>query len=386
MTAGVVVEQVGGRPAGTPDVNCLPMSDASAFSPDYIAARARFRSSTLAVSGQLESHPIGQAGPDGEELTIDTAIWGEPNPERVVILSSGLHGVEGFFGSAVQAAVLEDRLGGFSPPPRSAVVLLHALNPYGFANLRRVNEENADLNRNFLLPEEPFAGAPAGYARLDGLLNPKNPPRWLDPFLLRAVPEIVRRGLPTLKDAVAGGQYEFPQGLFFGGRGPSRTQSVLREFLPRVCRAAARVVHVDFHTGLGRRGDYKLLVGHEHGSPGVAWLSERFGANAVQPWEPGGVSYRIRGGLGGWCKKLFPGCEYDVLAAEFGTVPVLKVISALRSENQAHHWGRPDHSSTIRAKEALREVFAPSDRRWRDQVVAKGLKIVDQAIEAAFEG
>ena len=58
-------------------------------------------------------------------------------------------------------------------------VLLHALNPYGFAWLRRVNEHNVDLNRNFLLPGEAYRGSPAGYAALDPLLNPKSPPaRW----------------------------------------------------------------------------------------------------------------------------------------------------------------------------------------------------------------
>src|SRR5688500_14909024 len=111
------------------------MSDASAFSPDYIAARARFRSSSMAAGARLESHGIGLPGPDGDELTVDVAILGDDRPDRAVVVSGGLHGVEGFFGSAVQAALLEDRLAGWKPPSGAAVVLVHALNPYGFAFL-----------------------------------------------------------------------------------------------------------------------------------------------------------------------------------------------------------------------------------------------------------
>ena len=42
------------------------------------------------------------------------------------------------------------------PPPapsvsRPTVILVHALNPVGMAQMRRVNEANVDLNRNCLL-------------------------------------------------------------------------------------------------------------------------------------------------------------------------------------------------------------------------------------------
>ena len=57
-----------------------------------------------------------------------------------------------------------------APPLRC--VLLHALNPFGFAWRRRVNEDNVDLNRNFLLDDEGYVGCPDGYAHLDPLLLP----------------------------------------------------------------------------------------------------------------------------------------------------------------------------------------------------------------------
>src|SRR5204862_4906486 len=105
------------------------------------------------------------------DLTIDAAVFGAGRPRRVVLVTSGLHGVEGFVGSAVQAALLEDAFTSWQPPAGAAVVLLHALDPFGFDQLRRTNADNIDLNRNFLRPGEAYAGSPPGYAALDPLLN-----------------------------------------------------------------------------------------------------------------------------------------------------------------------------------------------------------------------
>lgn len=359
------------------------LSLAACFSPDYTAARARFRASALAAGCRTEAWSIDQKGPDGEDLTIDLALLGEERPRRAVVVSSGIHGVEGFFGSAVQAALLEQTFGGFTPPPGMAVIFLHALNPFGFAWVRRVNEDNADLNRNFLRPDERYEGTPEGYEALDGLLNPPSPPPAFEAFLPRALLQIARQGMPALKNAVAGGQYEFPKGLFFGGHGPSRTAQILDAQLPGLVGSCERVVHVDLHTGLGKRATYKLFVDHPWDSAEAEGLGRLFGDDVVEPWEASeGESYAIRGGLGTWCRSRFPEVDYDVLAAEFGTVHILSVIRALRDENRAWHHGRRDDPRSIKATTALREAFAPRDPRWRHACVAQGVRIVEQAVDA----
>ena len=110
--------------------------------------------------------------PAGTELTIDAAAFGTDRPRRVVLITSGLHGIEGFFGSAVQLALMDDIFPAWRPPDGEAVVMLHALCPFGFDQLRRTNEDNIDLNRNFLKASDSYAGSPPGYAELDPLLNP----------------------------------------------------------------------------------------------------------------------------------------------------------------------------------------------------------------------
>jgi len=314
-------------------------------------------------------------------------VLGAKSPTRAVVVSSGIHGVEGFFGSAVQAALLEDVLGGWVPAEDAALVLIHALNPYGFAWLRRVNEENVDLNRNFLREGEAYEGSPDGYGALDVLLNPPEPPSTLSRLLFvpRAVLKILRHGMPALKNAVAGGQYDYPKGLFFGGAGPSRTQAILHTELPRWVGSCRKVMHVDLHTGLGANATYKLFVDHPWGSDAATSLGRVFGADVVEPWEPvRGTSYNIRGGLGTWCKARLPAVEYDVLTAEFGTTHVLRVVAALHDENRAHQWGGPEHAATEPAKRALRDVFAPPDRTWRDAVVPQGIQIVQRAMDATL--
>lgn len=83
------------------------MSKLTAFSSDYAAARQRFRQAASRLGWRLEAHPIGATGPGGDELTIDVGHSSGGDPERVLVVSSGVHGVEGFFGSAVQVALLE---------------------------------------------------------------------------------------------------------------------------------------------------------------------------------------------------------------------------------------------------------------------------------------
>lgn len=250
--------------------------------------------------------------------------------------------------------------------------------------MRRVNEDNVDVNRNFLLDGERWAGAPDGYAALDGLLNPPRPPGAISGFRAKALLQIARRGLPALKNAVAGGQYAFPRGLFYGGAGPVETHRLLRDALPQRIGAARRVVHLDLHTGLGDRGTYKLLIAHPPGAPELPDLQRIFGASEIQGWDRTGVSYDVRGALGPWCKARFPRTTYDVVVAEFGTEPILSVVEALHRENRAHQWGNPAEPRSIQAKERLRDVFAPPEPAWRDRVVAAGVRLGEQAIAGVF--
>ncbi len=355
------------------------MSKSEAFSPDYATARQRFRQAASRVGWQLEAHPIGVNGPTNEELTLDVGWSPTDESDRVLVVSSGVHGVEGFIGSAVQVSLLEQWTSRSQPPV--TCVFLHGLNPYGFAWLRCFDENNVDPNRNFLLPGERYEGSPPGYARLDTLLNPRRPPSRWEPFTLKALRAIAWQGMPALRQAVASGQYEFPRGLFFGGAGPSRMHQLLAANFGRWLHGGREVVHLDFHTGLGPRGACKLLIDYPLSEYQCARLTNLFGAGSFEASDSSSVAYDVRGGFGRWCVSRNLASDYLFACAEFGTYGPIQVLAGLRAENQAHHWGTPSAASTVRAKQRLKELFCPAAEDWRSQVLARGLDLVARALQ-----
>ena len=356
------------------------------FPSDYLTSRTRFRAAADQLGWSRQAHHVGGAGPQGEDLTIDAAISPDSEADRVLVVSSGLHGVEGPFGAAVQLAAMDAWARTERPPAGVRCVFLHALNPYGFAWGRHFDADNVDPNRNFLLPGEPYSGSPKGYKDFHALLNPQGPPSHWDFFPIRAWWLKQRYGLPALKQALVIGQYEYPKGIFFGGQGPCRTHMALRERLPEWIGRAARAVHLDFHTGLGRFGSYKLLLDNPLVDGWSARLDRWFGAGTYEEDNPNGVAYLPRGSFGPWCVAQKLAEDYLYLVAEFGTFGSVPMMAGVRAENQAHHWGRPDGALERQARARLKELFCPSDPAWRQRVLNQGLELVQRAAAGLAEG
>ena len=362
------------------------MNPLDLFSPSYEVARRRFRDAARAAGTTVEQHRV-DTGEAGVDFTIDVATVGAREPSWAVVVSSGVHGIEGFFGSAIQLAWLSGQTAGEPPPGGGVVVLIHAVNPSGFARLRRTNEHNVDLNRNFLDTADAYTGAPDGYETLDPFLNPASPPSRLEPFRLKALWHIRRHGLSALKDAVAGGQYRFPRGLFFGGHGPASSTRIMRHYLAGWLGGAPRAVHVDLHSGLGAHGRYRLLLEESAPSPNVEWYRDTFGSQVVEAGSGGvGTAYEASGTLGGWAMTHLGDTRYRFVCAEVGTYPIVRVLGSLRAENRTHFFGQPSSRAHRRAKVELLECFCPRSDRWREPVVEQGLAIIDRAVRSQCIG
>ena len=336
------------------------------FARSYLEARQAFRTEALAAGGALHRVVVnadGRRADDGSELTIDTAVFG--SGERCLVLSSGLHGVEGYAGSAVQRMLIESGL-----PEGYRVVLIHALNPAGMAQFRRVNENNVDLNRNFLGDDESYSGSPSHYARLNFLLNPTRPFSRIE-FLIRSGWQIVRHGYEPLKQAIAGGQYDFPQGLFWGGDGLQEGPRKLIEAIPEWVGDAQEITWIDLHTGLGAPGQATYLVEARSGSGAHQRLARQFG-DRVQAWdEEGGVAYAIRGGFPTALERLF-GDRLAMLTCEYGTCPSVKVLRCLVTENQiVQHGGSHED-----AEKAMRTAFYPDEVEWQVVLRQSALQMI----------
>jgi hypothetical protein len=144
-------------------------------------------------------------------------------------------------------------------------------------------------------------------------------------------------------------------------------------------------VHLDFHTGLGRWGTYKLLLDAPTTAEQRSRLDRWFGPDTHEEDDPNGVAYLPRGSFGPWCVAQNLAPDYLYAVAEFGTHGSVAMMSGIRAENQAHHWGRPDGSEERRARARLSELFCPAEPAWRQRVLAQGLDLVQHAA-AGLEG
>lgn len=356
----------------------------SYFSETYFAARERFLHLANQGNCQVESHPIAARGPAGEPLFIDVAIKDGtgPGPWQTVIVSSGLHGVEGFLGSAIQSAALA-QLSQTENLQTPRLVFVHALNPFGFAWIRRCNEDNVDLNRNFLEDATAYRGSPEGYAKFNRMLNKPSPPSPWEPFRFLSILAILQYGIPALKRAIATGQYEYPQGLFYGGSQACETTRFVRQhFAEWLGEDAGRILHLDFHTGLGRRGDFQLLADLPPTTVQAERIRKVFGRDVMSGTQSSSVSYVARGSLGEWCQKHAVERDYNYLCVEFGTYSPVKVLTALRAENRAQQWDQPGTETYRWAKNLLKEAFCPRSAEWRQTTSKVGWNLIQQAIGA----
>jgi hypothetical protein len=288
-----------------------------------------------------------------------------------------MHGVEAYTGSAVQLALLD------SPPapgPDEAVILVHVLNPYGMAWLRRTNENNVDLNRNFLVNGEAFEGAPALYRVLDPLLNPRSPPAH-DGFRVRAAALAMRRGFHDVKQAIAEGQYEYERGLFFGGRELQEGPRLFCRWLEEHLGYAAYIFALDLHTGLGRRGTDTVVLEPVVSVTAPAALGGALGRTLVNPEQPS-VAYRVRGSYGSALPHVLTRSRIDFALQEIGTYPPLTVLHALREENRSHFYA--GGSITHPAKLKLREALCPAAPEWRRKAINRGVSLARAAARWTF--
>lgn len=353
------------------------------FSPDYVTARQRFLDAAKHAGAKITTLPISVRGPSDETLTIDIAYIGGENPTRILIHTSGVHGVEGFPGSANQVRMLE-RLseGELQIPNDTGLVVAHSINPYGFAWLRRVNEDNADLNRNFLPPGEPYIGEPDRYHELDNFLNPRTYKSPLDMFTLRALRMILKMGFNVAKQTIAEGQFERPKSMNYGGHQMSEGSKLWLEYLTEVLPSVKRAVWIDFHTGLGPFGVDSLLVSNELGEESFSSLKNRYGSR-IQPLDPNaGVAYRIRGGMLEGLAARFTDINWTLITQEFGTYKPVKVIKTLRAENRMTQWSNIGKREKLHSTERRRlvEIFSPESDKWRGMIMDRGQALIDDAL------
>ena len=354
-----------------------------AFSASYAAARVKFLEAAAAAGAQIESHLHPLAGRDGEVLAMDVARLGAAGAQQLLIVSSACHGVEGYCGSGVQVFALHDQEWLQAAAGRGVAVLyIHALNPYGFSHVRRVTQENVDLNRNFSDYSQALP-VNSAYRDLHGLLLPQVWPP--DAANQAAIAEyIAQNGMAQFQSAVTQGQHGFADGLFYGGTAPTWSNLTVRKVLRQHATRAARLAWIDLHTGLGPGGLGERIFACRDDAAALQrarqWWSGG-GATPITSFYDGSSSSAKLTGL--MWNSVYEECaqaEYTAIAMEYGTLPLPDMIMALRAEHWLHN--HPDAPADVakRIKQQMLDAFYVDTDAWKGQIISQARQAMFQAV------
>ena len=349
----------------------------------YAECRARFLLAASEAGVPVAHHPLAVPGPDGELLSIDVAELGPSDAEALLVVLSGVHGVEGFAPSALQCDLL-DRVGADDLPAGVGVLLVHAVNPWGMAWWRRENESNVDLNRNWRRSDvEPQAND--AYDEVHDLACPATPTLPdVDDLLGRVAELAAARGGAWVRDAVTVGQYRHPDGLHYGGAHTEASNRVLEQVAGDRIVGRRGALIVDLHTGHGPRGVLTLLSDEPPGSDQDRFLRAHFPDAIVEATtgNPAATTGAKYGQIANGIRALLPAGSCWSTSAEIGTVNDLEQLAATyRSRWVAFHGDRtvPEHAAAV---SAYRCCFTPDDHGWEREAIVRGRSLLDSAIQA----
>ncbi len=357
---------------------------------DYKSSRADFLKKAEVLSRTFtgtELKAIRVPSKLADELFVDVFyIPALKNTKNLIILSCGTHGIEGFAGSAIERMVMEKYLTKENLT-QTGILLIHANNPYGFNYLRRVTENNVDINRNCDVSPELFATENDGYSKLYSFINPDKPASLGSCqnvfFVERAILKILKATMPVLRQAVLQGQYQYPEGLYFGGKGFEPQVLALRPVLAKYAAKYDQLIQIDLHTGYGERGKMHLFPNPAK-SPEIKAATEKLYEGYQIDWGNSKDFYTITGDFANLVANVIPGKPIVPMTLEYGTMDSQKTMGSLRSiqnmilENQGFHHGYRNKRTERKVKEWALEMYSPSSPVWRTMVMEQSVKIMDQ--------
>ena len=349
------------------------------FAQTYAEARGLFLSAARDAGAVVETihHPL--LGPAGEELATDVALSGNPEAAKLLITSSGTHGIEGFCGSGAQVGLLRsdfvESLG-----EDVALLQIHAQNPHGFAHERRVTEDNVDLNRNFIDFDAPLPQNP-GYDELHDFLVPAawdGPAREAADAGLQAF--IAEKGLWAFQEALSFGQYSHPDGLYFGGRAPTWSRRTISGIVEHFGAGRSDVGVIDFHSGLGPRGFGELIVTGGAHSDNYDRARAWYGEDAKSPEAGDSVSAVVSGSLDEGYLNGLPDARVTFIAIEYGTLAPVEVMEALQADNWLYVHGEVASEQGRAIKQRIRAAFYGEEPKWKQDIWRRADEIARKAL------
>ena len=351
---------------------------AESFRTDYEDIRLHLQELSDGLGAEFASHPIDES--DG--LYIDSFYLPSRGAQtNLVVLTTGVHGIEGYIG----AAMLDVFFGEIYPTldhSDTGVLVVANVNPYGMKHLRRYNENNVDLNRNFILDWDSFDRASnQEYPKVDTFLGPTGKignALWHEAgFYLSLAKTAITEGADTISDALLTGQYEYPEGVYYGGDGDESSTVYLKDVFARCLESRyENIVHIDIHSGYGPR--YNMVIFNSV----FETMTE---AESVAAFGYGNVIahdsesfYATTGDTTDFFYRLAQQKDTDTAlfstCFEFGTIgdAFFDTILSLHytvDENRNHFYPTDNGVSAQIVHENYMELFYPTETAWREKTV-----------------
>ena len=352
----------------------------SYYSNSYESARDSFRvtAGRLALTYEnVQLKEIVVPCSFDDDLTLGVCyIPAQGDGQNLLILSSGVHGVEGYVGHAAQMLFIKEFINA-DLLENMGVLLIHSINPYGFKYNRRVTENNVDLNRNSSLSDELYSKVNEGYPKVYSFINPNgkvNTKSFVNRFfILKAANEIRKASIPVLRQAILQGQYQFTEGLYYGGQGLEPQIDSLKPLIASIAEPYQTIMAIDLHTGYGERGRL-------HFFPNPIEMERRIKLEAMYngyeiDWGDIDEFYTTTGDFVDFMDDICAGKEFYPMSFEYGTLNSQTTLGSMKSlhimilENQGSNHGYKSPKDSIKVVNDLLEMYNSKSENWRNYIM-----------------
>ncbi|SJM92549.1 conserved hypothetical protein [Crenothrix polyspora] len=356
----------------------LPVAaiDPRVFPASYMQGRQHWLAQVACVSlpKQCLAYPCAGTSPEGNALITDTVWIGSKDAKHVLVLIAGTHGIEGYAGSAIELDFLRLLAARqFDLPPDVALLVIHALTPWGYAWQRRCDADGVDLNRNAVdfsnpLPENPDYAALRSALFLDDKAERMR--------LFSAFEH--NHGRIAFEKAVSGGQYHDPAGPFYGGTAPAHGRLVVEELIQHYDMHQRNLAVIDLHSGLGAYGYGEIICDHPPESAGTHIAQRWYGDSVTLP-ALGTSSSVAKSGLQDYLWHAVMNGRSCYITLEFGTYSTDQLFDVLLRDHQL--WAQSDNEQARLAhSQLMRQHFCPNDPAWQEMVLFRSRQVITQAL------
>lgn len=366
------------------------------FLKEYEEAREVFRNSLNEVKAYNNSAALTMewVGENNDDLSIDMIKTDAiVEKENLLIITTGLHGIEGFMGAAILQLFIKEYLQLINHQ-NTGLLLVHALNPWGMKHKRRVNENNVDLNRNFITKWTGLnKGLNTQYQKAANFFNQNGKIESLLKnnliYSSKLMKSLFMLNTKGLSNAVLLGQYQYPNGIYYGGANYEQSTEYVSSIFNKYFSSYNNIIVIDIHTGYGP-SDQMSIVNSSLEKGNSKDFSKQFKYPLVSKTDSDEF-YSINGDMIDYIYTLqkdeFSQKNIYATAFEFGTLgeSVLAKLSSLKrmiKENQLYWHGADSKEIEDRIKQDFLDLFYPSDEKWRAKAISDAKQALNGILKA----